>query len=122
MARRDLSGAVDFAYLEDYAGGDQQVVDEVLSLFQEQAVLWRRLLEPDAADGIWRDAVHTLKGSARGIGAGALAESCVAAESASGTQRATAVDGVRYALDQTLADIAAYAHEQALQSLKTPKT
>ena len=65
MARRDLTGAVDFAYLEAYAGGDQQVVDEVLALFREQAALWVRLLDPSSGDGGWRDAVHTLKGSAR---------------------------------------------------------
>ena len=82
MARRDLTGAVDFAYLETYAGGDQQVVDEVLALFREQASLWSRLLEPGADPGVWRDAVHTLKGSARGIGANALAEVCAVAEAA----------------------------------------
>jgi ubiquinone biosynthesis protein UbiJ len=60
MARRDLTGAVDFAYLEAYAGGDQQVVDEVLALFREQASMWARLLDPASGDGAWRDAVHTL--------------------------------------------------------------
>ena len=39
MARRDLTGAVDFDYLEGYAGGDQAVVDEVLGLFRQQAEL-----------------------------------------------------------------------------------
>jgi HPt (histidine-containing phosphotransfer) domain-containing protein len=120
MARRDLTGAVDFAYLESYAGGDQQVVDEVLDMFREQAALWRRLLEPAAAAGGWRDAVHTLKGSARGIGAGALGDVCAAAETASDSGRPAALDQVRDALDLVLADIAAYAHEQALRSLKTP--
>jgi len=118
MARRDLTGAVDFAYLEAYAGGDQQVVDEVLALFREQAALWVRLLDPSSGDGGWRDAVHTLKGSARGIGAVALAEACAAAEVA-GAVSATALDGVRDALNAALADIAAYAHEQALKSLKS---
>jgi HPt (histidine-containing phosphotransfer) domain-containing protein len=120
MARRDLTGAVDFAYLEAYAGGDQPVVDEVLALFREQAALWARLLDPAAGDGVWRDAVHTLKGSARGIGAGALAEACAAAESGADGAGAAALNAVRDALDVVLADIAAYLHEQALRSLKTP--
>jgi len=120
MARRDLTGAVDFAYLENYAGGDQQVVDEVLALFREQAGLWARLLDPAAGDGGWRDAVHTLKGSARGIGAGSLADACAAAETGVDSGRTTALDRVRDALDIALADIAAYAHEQALRSLKSP--
>ena len=82
MARRDLTGAVDFAYLEGYAGGDAGVVDEVLGLFQEQARMWLRLLDPAADAGGWKDAAHTLKGSALGIGAHARAETCAAAEAA----------------------------------------
>src|SRR5579863_8511358 len=62
MARRDITGAVNFRHLESFAGGDQQVVDEVLELFREQAAMWARLLDP-AGDG-WRDAAHSLKGSA----------------------------------------------------------
>ena len=121
MARRDLTGAVDFAYLEGYAGHDQAVVDEVLAIFREQATMWLRLLDPGAGDGVWRDAVHTLKGSARGIGANALAEACAATEAANEVVRPAALDQVRNALDAVLADIAAYTHEQALQSLKTPR-
>jgi len=115
MARRDLTGAVDFAYLEDFAAGDQQVVDEVLALFREQAALWSALLDP-ASEG-WRDAVHTIKGASRGVGAFALGEVCERAER-TGPE---GLDSVRHALALALADIAAYAHEQALKSLKTPR-
>ena len=124
MAKRDLTGAVDFAYLETYAGGDAGVVAEVLALFREQTALWARLLDPaDAADGAaaegWRDAVHTLKGSARGIGAAPLGEACAAAEAADDAGRTAALARVLDALDLALADIAAYLHEEALKSLKT---
>ncbi|WP_304172291.1 Hpt domain-containing protein [Phenylobacterium aquaticum] len=115
MARRDLTGAVDFAFLESFAAGDQGVVDEVLALFREQARMWSMMLDP-ASEG-WRDAVHTLKGTARGIGAHALGDVCQAAEA----EGAQGLDAVRDALDAALADIAAYAHERALQSLKTPR-
>jgi HPt (histidine-containing phosphotransfer) domain-containing protein len=121
MARRDLTGAVDFKYLEDYAGGDQIVVDEVLALFREQAAMWLRLLDPKAEDSAWRDAAHTLKGSALGVGAHDLAEACAAAERAVAAdlaERTLRLDRVRDALDRALADIAAYAHEQALRSLR----
>jgi HPt (histidine-containing phosphotransfer) domain-containing protein len=121
MARRDLSGAVDFAHLEAYAAGDQQVVDEVLALFREQAAMWARLLDSAGEAETWRDAVHTLKGSARGVGAFALGEACAAAELAvEPTARAMRLTQVRDALDLVLADIAAYAHEQALKGLKGP--
>lgn len=115
MARRDLTGAVDFAYLESFAAGDAQVVEEVLALFREQAALWSKLLDP-ALDG-WRDAVHTMKGAARGVGAFALGEACERAE-----EGAEALDGVRHALDLALADVAAYVHEKALQSLRSPRS
>jgi len=115
MARRDLTGAVDFAYLEAFTAGDAVVIDEVLELFREQAAIWSRLLDP-ANDG-WRDAVHTLKGAARSIGAGPLGEACARAE----TQGARALPAVHHALDAALADVAAYAHERALESLKTPR-
>ena len=115
MARRDITGAVDFGYLEGFAAGDQQVVNEVLALFREQAELWTGLLDP-AVEG-WRDAVHTIKGAARGVGANALATACEGAE----REGPGALGDVRHALDLALADIAAYAHEQALKSLKAPR-
>ncbi|MDR3512303.1 MAG: Hpt domain-containing protein [Caulobacteraceae bacterium] len=124
MARRDLTGAVDFKHLESFAGGDQQVVDEVLAIFREQAAMWLRLLDPAAEDGAWRDAAHTLKGSALGLGAHDLAEACAAAERAATAnlaERTIRLDRVRDALDLALADIAAYVHEQALRSLRSPR-
>lgn len=122
MARRDLTGAVDFAHLQHYAGGDQALVEEVLSLFREQTILWVRLLDPAAGEDAWRDAAHSLKGSALGVGAFGLASACELAELADDPgHRAAALDGIRDALDAALADISAYEHELALQSLRTPK-
>ncbi len=115
MARRDLTGAVDFAYLEGFAAGDATVIDEVLALFREQAEIWSALLDP-AGEG-WRDAVHTIKGAARGVGAFALGEACAWAEA----KGAAGLPKVRDALDEALADVAAYAHEQALKSLKAKR-
>jgi hypothetical protein len=114
LARRDIKGVVDFAYLENFAAGDDDVIDEVLALFREQAAIWGAMLAP-SHEG-WRDAVHTLKGASRGIGAFQLGDQCEACEAAG----AGGLDGVRDALDGALADIAAYAHERALKSLKSP--
>ena len=123
VARRDLTGAVDFAHLERYAGGDEALVDEVLGIFREQAELWVQLLEPEAPAGAWKDAAHSLKGSALGIGAFALAEACEAAEQgaeAEPARKGRLLDAIRDAMDAALADIAAYRHEKALQSLRPP--
>ena len=116
MARRDLTGAVDFSVLEGMTGGDASISEEVLGLFVEQAALWSVLLNPKA-DG-WRDGVHTIRGAAAGIGAGDLASICAEAEAAEQTLAAPALDRVKTALDVALADVAAYRHELMLRSLK----
>ena len=114
MARRDIKGVVDFGYLEGFAAGDDALIDEVLAIFREQAEIWGAMLKP--GDEGWRDGVHTLKGAARGIGAFQLGDACEACERAG----VGALGQVHDALDASLADIAAYAHERALKSLKTP--
>ena len=111
MARRDLSGAVDFSVLERTTGGDDDVSGEVLALFVEQAAIWAPMLEP-GTDG-WRDAAHTLRGAAAGIGAGDLARACAEAEAGDGA----GLGRVRNELDRALADVAAWLHELMLRSL-----
>jgi HPt (histidine-containing phosphotransfer) domain-containing protein len=112
VARRDITGVVDFEYLESYAGGDLSLVEEVLGLFQEQTRLWGPMLDSGSAG--WKDAAHTLKGAARGIGANQLANACEAAE----LSGPGALPTVHAELDAALADVAAYLHELALQSLR----
>lgn len=112
MSKRDLTGAVDFAYLERFALDDATVIDEVLGLFREQAAIWAPML--DAGVEGWRDAAHTLKGAARGVGAFALGDACERAE----VVGPSALPAVHAALDAALFDVAAYVHEQALKSLR----
>ncbi len=114
VAKRDIKGVVDFAYLEDFAAGEDEVIDEVLALFREQSAIWGAMLSADQEG--WRDAVHTLKGSSRGIGAFAVGEACARCE----INGAGGLGAVRDALDEALGDIAAYQHERALKSLKAP--
>lgn len=116
MARRDLSGAVDFAVLERMTGGDDAVTEEVLGLFAQQAALWSPML--DVREDGWRDGVHTIRGAAAGIGAGALAEACQAAETAETSEASPLVERVRDALEIALGDVAAYRHELMLRSLR----
>ena len=91
----------DFAYLESFAADDMQVVAEVLNLFIGQAEGWRpRLLKPD--DG-WRDLVHTIKGSSRGIGAAALGDVAERAE-----PDPSKAGEVLAALDEAVAEVEGY--------------
>jgi chemotaxis protein histidine kinase CheA len=102
---------VDFAYLEGFAMDDSTVIDEVLALFREQAALWTPML--DKSHPGWKDAVHTVKGAARGVGAFTLGDVCERCEAGQDS-----LEAVKTALDLVLLDIAAYAHEQALRSLR----
>jgi HPt (histidine-containing phosphotransfer) domain-containing protein len=116
MARRDLSGAVDFSVLEGMTGDDAAISEEVLGLFVEQAALWEPML--DVREEGWRDAAHTLRGAAAGIGAGALAEACGAAEAAGKAEAPPLLERARDCLEAALADVAAYRHELMLRSLR----
>ena len=82
MSGAGRSSSVDFTHLENYVAGDRAVVREVLGLFSDQARTVLPTLNPNAPDDEWRHAAHSLKGSALGIGAFALAEACNDAESA----------------------------------------
>jgi HPt (histidine-containing phosphotransfer) domain-containing protein len=93
---------VDFAYLEGFMAGDESIVNEVLDLFRQQAEAWPVKLDP--GDPGWRDVVHTIKGSARGIGANALGDLCAAAEA----QGPSGLPALKAGLDAALTDIAAY--------------
>lgn len=118
MARRDITGAVDFAVLEGFTGGDQAVIEEILGLFRQQAEIWTPML--DARSDGWRDAAHTVKGAAAGIGALTLARVCGEAEVAADSMAEPVLHRVRSALDAAIADVAAYQHELMLRSLRSP--
>jgi HPt (histidine-containing phosphotransfer) domain-containing protein len=103
--------SVDFSHLESYVAGDRAVVREVLSLFSDQARTVLPTLNPAAGGDSWRNAAHSLKGSALGIGAFKLAEVCGAAETARDEPvevKRQALAQVAEALADALTDIAAY--------------
>jgi HPt (histidine-containing phosphotransfer) domain-containing protein len=94
--------AMDFDYLETFAAGDMTVVTEVLTLFRQQAEGWLAAL--DDPGGGWRDLVHTIKGSARGIGANHLGD--IADQGERGD--AALAPQVRAAVLDVVADIEGY--------------
>lgn len=116
MALRDLTGAVDFSVLEAMTDRDAGIMEEVLGLFVHQAELWAQML--DARQDGWRDAVHTLRGAAGGIGAHAVSEACLAVERIADAEAPPLLERVRDALNAALADVAAYRHALMLESLK----
>lgn len=68
---------IDLDHLDQYICGDAKLLDEVLSIFEEQALGWVEKLHPDMSREEWTHATHALKGASRGVGAwliGDLAE------------------------------------------------
>lgn len=72
---------IDAAFLAGQTGGDGHLQRDLLTLFVKQsAAIARRLDEPHLSVQKLRDELHLLKGSARAIGAGAVAGAAEAAE------------------------------------------
>lgn len=115
---------IDDEHLARVTFGDKPLEAEVLTIFAEQARMWMRLLEPDAADEDWRTAAHTLKGAAGGVGAVAVAGVCAHAETLvadAGTTvaRAVALNDLRAVVEPTLDHIAWRVHAIRVGDLKT---
>jgi len=76
----DSEPEINFDHLNQYVGGDISLTKEVFGLFKNQIDMWEKQLVPDADDSVWSALTHSLKGTARAIGAMKLAESCEKAE------------------------------------------
>jgi len=70
----------DLAHLERYTGDDVELQRELIGLMLDQAERCLGLMKIARERSDWRTAVHTLKGSARGVGAFALGDLCDEAE------------------------------------------
>lgn len=67
--------AIDRVHLDAQTFGDRALADELLGLFAGQCrSLSARICDAAASPAERADAAHTLKGSALGVGAGAVAE------------------------------------------------
>jgi hypothetical protein len=97
---------LDRAHFDHMTGGDRALQLEVLGLFRMQVEGWRAAFE--AGPG-WRDAIHTMKGSARGIGLMTLAAACEAAESAPDGAQMAPLEQVSAALEEALVALEQFA-------------
>jgi len=64
---------IDLVHLARHTFGDKALEQEVLALFLSQSVMLTERLDRARDERAWREAAHTLKGSARGIGASRVA-------------------------------------------------
>ena len=95
-----MTAIFDQAHFDHMTGSDKDLQSEIIALFRGQAPQVEKHLRPDIAG--WREAVHLLKGSSRGIGLWVLAEACETSEGATDAMIPTALANVRAALAQAL--------------------
>jgi HPt (histidine-containing phosphotransfer) domain-containing protein len=82
--RKPSSRPVDLVHLSRYTLGERALEREVLELFCTQAYVYLERLREAQSDKDWKDAAHSLKGSASAIGAWRAAEAAQRAETLSG--------------------------------------
>lgn len=106
IASQPSDEVIDLAHLRRYTAGDVSLEQEVLGLFVTQLPLTISELHTSASEADRRRAAHTLKGSARAVGAWRLAKLAEQAEQ-------LLVRGTAAALAQAIADIQSAAREAA---------
>lgn len=73
---------VDLVHLAKYTLGSRELEREVLSLFQSQSAVYVERLETADCEKSWHDAAHSLKGSAKAIGAWSVSQTAEKLENA----------------------------------------
>jgi HPt (histidine-containing phosphotransfer) domain-containing protein len=81
--RKTSSRPVDLVHLSRYTLGERALEREVLALFCSQASIYIERLHTARSDRDWKDAAHSLKGSATAIGAWRTAAAAANAEALS---------------------------------------
>ena len=71
---------IDLVHLSKYTLGNRSLENELLGLFRSQADVYIARLDEAADETEWKNAAHSLKGSARGLGAWTLADLAEEAE------------------------------------------
>jgi HPt (histidine-containing phosphotransfer) domain-containing protein len=82
--RRTSSRPVDLVQLSRYTLGDRALEREILDLFRTQSKIYVERLRAAVSEKEWQDAAHSLKGSAKAVGAWRVAACAEGAEALSG--------------------------------------
>jgi HPt (histidine-containing phosphotransfer) domain-containing protein len=104
---------IDLAHLSRYTLGNRALQCEVLQLFIEQAPMTLGQLNSAETQKAWRDAAHTLKGSARAVGAWRVAHYAERAEGLDvrAQEKAPVIQGLEAALEEARRYIAGLAEQ-----------
>lgn len=92
------SRPIDLVHLSKYTLGNRSLENELLGLFRSQADVYLARLDAAGDEKEWQNAAHSLKGSARGLGAWALATLAEEAEKTALAARADIMAQIRDAI------------------------
>ena len=120
----DSEPEIDFDHLNQYVGGDISLTKEVFGLFKNQVDMWAKALAADVDDTIWAGLTHSLKGTAKAIGASRLADVCEKAENLIGDNarpaaRQVAVEQLEYRISRTMIEIQRWEYRQTLNEMRS---
>jgi HPt (histidine-containing phosphotransfer) domain-containing protein len=99
---------VDLAHLSRYTLGERALEREVLELFCAQSAIYLERLRGARSGKEWQEAAHSLKGSARAIGAWRAAAAAESAEALPAGDRARAA--VLHDVEASLDEAKVYIH------------
>lgn len=119
----DSQPEIDFDHLNQYVGGDIELTKEIFGLFKNQVDMWSKSLTADAPDSVWAGLTHSLKGTAKAVGAQRLAEMCEKAEALVGENaraaaRQVAVEQLEHRISRAIIEIQRWEYRQTLSDMR----
>lgn len=102
---------IDLVHLSKYTMGDKDLEREVLNLFATQSAIYLNRLCEAEDDRAWLEAVHTLKGSATGVGAWRVASYAGEVERLEGEDRSAKSGTAIRELSQSVEEVNRYIHD-----------
>lgn len=122
MTDNESTSEIDFDHLNQYVGGDIELTAEIFGMFHHQVEMWGRALTADADDDTWAAVTHSLKGSAKAVGAVNLAILCEKAEALVGDgnrpgAREVAIQNIEYKMYQVGAEIQRWEYRRKVKGL-----
>ena len=123
MTPNDSDLEIDFEHLDKYVGGDIALTKEIFSLFKNQVEMWGRMLTADGDDDTWASVTHSLKGTARAVGAMNLAQMCEDAEQLVGEnnrilRREKMVQDIEFKMERSVIEIQRWEYAQKLAEIR----
>jgi len=121
----EYSGAeIDFDHLKRYVGDDVDLTAEVFGLFKNQVDLWASSINPEIDDDTWYMMAHSLKGTAKAIGAVNFGDICEKAEGLIGDgnrpgARHVIAEKMETAISQIMIEIQRWEYSQTIKKMKS---